>query len=133
MWVVSVVPWPMPDAGLDTNRVSLADPFDRSALGLSPAAASRYEEVLPCRVRMPVRARIRLEGNDPEDNALRTFGGGYRLDCNDAREVLGGAGAALAIARTRHDGWPMGSPSDPVWSRLKGNGGKCGVKLPSSR
>lgn len=49
---------PMPDARLDTNRVSLADPFDRSALGLGPAAAARHEEVLPCRVAIAISAIV---------------------------------------------------------------------------
>ncbi|AAF84576.1 hypothetical protein XF_1767 [Xylella fastidiosa 9a5c] len=79
---------PVPVARRAPDDVAGADFDDRLAFALRPAAARGDDQRLPQRVRVPGRARARLEGDGGAGHAGRRRRGVQRVDANRAGEPL---------------------------------------------
>src|SRR2546428_9072596 len=73
------------------DHVAGADFFDRGSPALNQAAASRDDEGLPQRVRVPRRPGAGLEGDTDAERPRRVGCLEQRVDADRAGEVLGGS------------------------------------------
>src|SRR5690348_11289638 len=71
------------------DHVAGADLLDRAVLALRPAAAGRDDEYLAQRMRVPGRARARLEGDARAGGTCGRGSGEQRVDADRAGEPLG--------------------------------------------
>lgn len=75
-------------AGREPDHVARPDFLDRPALTLRPATAGSHDQGLAKRVRVPGRARARLEGDQGAAGPGRIGRAEQRVDADRAGELL---------------------------------------------
>src|SRR5262245_3174582 len=78
-------------AGRKPDHVTGPDFLDWPAFALSPAAAGRDDQRLAERMRVPRRARARLESDAGAGDACRVGRLEQRIDAHRAGEIVGGS------------------------------------------
>ena len=89
---------PMLFAGLEPDDIAGADFLDRAAIALHAAAAGGDDQRLAERVRVPGRARARLECDQGAGDASRIGRAEQRIDTNRAGKPVDGAFARWLCA-----------------------------------